>query len=86
MTRYMYKQLGYTPIRGPGERLSEWRRRHRMLQRTLAYKIGATQAMVSDYETGKKRPSSVYMARLQVVTGIPMIDWHPEAEDDVRAA
>lgn len=69
-----------------GARLRAWRKAANLTQSDVAERLGITAAMVCEYENARKLPHSSIQARIQVLTGIPMIGWHPEAEIDVRQA
>ncbi len=69
-----------------GARLRAWRKAAGFTQADVAERLGITAAMVCEYENARKLPHSAIQARIQVLTGIPMIGWHPAAEIDVRQA
>lgn len=72
-------------------RIRELREHRDMDQKALAAQIGVSQPTVSDWETGRKVPSSKSAARLADFFGVS-IDWllgrtieQPEGEEDVWA-
>ncbi len=53
--------------------LVEWMTRHQYSQMTAAAKLGITQATLSRWLNGKVNPTRRSWARLQRITGLPLV-------------
>lgn len=64
-----------------GERIREGREKANLSQKALAEKIGVSGAAINQYEHGKKKPSSMVLARLAEELGVST-DFLLGASDD----
>lgn len=60
--------------------LREWREKRGLKQEGLAEKINSNKAQVSNWENGKRRPSSANQAALADALGVELVDLfrHPD--------
>lgn len=85
MVRIRYNVLSHMQKTHAGERLKAWRMCLGLLQREAAARVGATQAMWSQWETGLVQPDAKSCVALQLVTGIEPAAWYPDVVERVLA-
>lgn len=58
--------------------IKQYRTRHGMTLRVLASQLGVSEATVSRWETGRRRPSVALMHTVAKVTGVPLDSLRPD--------
>ena len=64
------------------ERLTEYRKRSKMNQRTLARLIGITEAYLSQVLSGKRFPGRENALLIERLTGVPVESWSEPARGE----